>query len=92
MMSRNEIVNEVKEKFGISPIGMSEDFDKDFEGAVWFSAEDGQLTNEGIQPFNYWAESGFYDLGIYQKLSEYVYECGWYFEFQDAGTVFLCPE
>lgn len=68
---------------GINVIGTADEFygrpEGSFEG-LWISGEDEEL-------FNYYDSS--YNFGIEPKLYDQVVKRGWYFEWNDPGTVML---
>ena len=77
------------EKLGVNVIGITEDFNGS-EGGIWCGVEEGEAEHgkfKGWELFNYWADGGSYEFGVLAKLNELVQSKGWYFEWNDAGTI-----
>jgi hypothetical protein len=67
------------EKKGVHVVGNTEEFNGS-KGGVWCSAERGDS-------FNYYAESPSYTLGIKNEIKDYADKHGWFFEWNDCGTI-----
>ena len=68
---------------------LTEDFNGS-KGGIWLSAEDGITDRNGRLLFNYWTEdSRNYQLGVVNHLERFANRNGWYFEWNDAGTIML---
>jgi len=58
---------------------------------IWTSGEDGMCwPNTNYPLFDYYAESKLYELGVYNEMGKFLYERGWFAEWNDPGTVHLC--
>jgi hypothetical protein len=77
-MKRNAF-KKALEKKGVHVCGDTEDFDGS-KGGIWCSAE-----HSGH--FDYYAESPSYDLGVQKDIRDYAQKHGWYFEWNDCGTI-----
>lgn len=68
---------------GVNVCGTTGEFYGHADGdGIWISAESNQ------ELFNYWAEGSWRDtFGVHPKLYEFVKKAGWYFEWNDAGTI-----
>jgi hypothetical protein len=81
--SRNSMMNWLEKK-GINVCGTAEHFygtEEDKDGGIWMSGEEG----DGF--FDYYNQSSKYDFGVLITLSKQVEKKGWYFEWNDPGTI-----
>jgi hypothetical protein len=83
MMTRDEIMTFLTEQ-GCKVIGTTEEFSGS-KGGVWLSGEE----NDGL--FEYYAEGSEYELGVLTTLSDKTNGNGWYFEWNDPGTMMCWP-
>jgi len=58
---------------------------------ITFSAENGLTDRNGNEIFDYWTTSGLYEIGVIAHLNRWAQRNGWWFEWQDAGTMCLHP-
>ena len=72
-------------KKGCNVIGTTEEFSGS-QGGIWLSGEEG----DGF--FSYYAEGSQYEFGVLVTLMEEAEQRGWYFEWNDAGTIMCWPE
>lgn len=76
-------------------VGTTSDFyghaEESENDGIWISAEDGKENSKGQQYFDYWAQSKNYECGVLKSLREQAQKRGWYFEWNDPGTVMLYP-
>ena len=82
-LNRNQMMAFLEKK-GCKVVGTTEEFNGS-QGGIWLSGEQG----DGL--FNYYAEGSNYEFGVLASLSEQVMDRGWYFEWNDAGTI-MCWE
>lgn len=76
--SRTYVMKQIRTAFPDLFVNRSEEFDGRI-GGIWTSGEDGI--------FNYWN----YENRCDAKMQKILDECGWFYEFYDAGTVMLYP-
>jgi len=55
---------------------------------LWLSGEEGNLF-DGLEAFNYWAESDLWDGGVLKGMRDWLDDRGWWAEWNDAGTIML---
>lgn len=89
MTSREEMLVILGELFPIT--GTTEDFDGS-EGGIWICAECGYLNASGVPFFDYYAEERIYEFGVLTNLVDLAERHGWYFEWQDGGTIMVYPD
>jgi len=65
----------------------SEQFDGTL-GGIWVSAENCE-TLDGLDIFDYYAESSLYEIGVLNKFVKELDKLGWYCEYYDPGTVMI---
>lgn len=82
-MKRNKFIAKLKEK-GVHVVGTTEEFNGS-KGGVWCSAE------SGGDAFNYYAfDFGVeeeYPCGVKKEIEQFANDNGWFFEWNDCGTV-----
>jgi hypothetical protein len=71
-------------KKGINVVGTTEEFNG-VRGGLWIDAED----YSGQRFFNYYNYSESHIFGVKKKLSEQANRYGWYFSWNDPGTMML---
>ena len=72
------------EKKGCNVVGETEDFNGS-QGGIWLSGEEG----DGL--FSYYSESSKFSCGVLNTLQEAVEKKGWWFEWNDPGTIMCWP-
>lgn len=87
--NRQQMMDALKRAYPNQHMRVGEDFNSDSEGSIWMSAEDGTVDRKGIEIFDYYGPHSLYELGVVKHLNAYVERHGWYFEWYDAGTIFL---
>lgn len=91
--SRNFMMNKLETQWGLDFVSTTEDFygTATCKG-IWLSGENGDCHKDGMELFNYWNEDHKnYTFGVYNKIGEWAEKNGWYFEWNDAGTIMLWP-
>ncbi len=68
------------EKKGCRVVGETEQFNGSV-GGIWLSGEEG----DGL--FEYYSQSSNYSFGVLNTLNEAVEKRGWWFEWNDPGTI-----
>lgn len=90
--TRDEIMSIMRDKYGLSFVKTSEEFDGE-EGGIWLGGSDGKLMpNAKDDMFNYYHGGSKYPQGIHKDLAKFLDKKGWYGQFGDPGTVFLWPK
>lgn len=92
--TRGKLIQTLQDKWKLQFVQESEDFDGRPE-AVWISAENGE-THKDVPLFDYWLSEfgtegeGFGNIWprMNDALAKWIEERGWYFEWNDAGTIF----
>ena len=89
VLSREQLISRLEKAYPEMKCMLTEDFNGS-EGGIWLSAEDGICDRNGRLLFNYWT-SDFknYELGVVSHLERFVQRNGWFFEWNDAGTIML---
>jgi hypothetical protein len=83
-LNREQMMQVLKEN-NVDVIGTTESFDGGEHG-IWINGEGDDYR------LNYWTENyNDYTFGIENSLNELVEECGWFFEWYDAGTLMCYP-
>jgi hypothetical protein len=86
--SRHYMMQRLEKSYPGMFISMTEDFNGS-EGGIWLSGEDGIEDRNGNQIFNYYAESENYTFGVINHLDRWAERNGWYFEWNDPGTIMM---
>lgn len=68
------------EKKGCKVCGTTEEFSGS-KGGIWLSGEEG----DGL--FSYYSENSKFSIGVLTTLQEAVEKKGWWFEWNDPGTI-----
>ena len=62
------------------------------KGGIWLSGENGDTYKDGRELFDYWTENyEAYTFGVHNKIGDWAKKHGWWFEWNDAGTIMLWP-
>jgi len=72
------------EKKGCNVIGETERFNGSV-GGIWLGGEEG----DGL--FSYYSQSARFDFGVLKTLQDQVQKRGWWFEWNDPGTIMCWP-
>ena len=87
--SREEMMKALKEKFKLSHIDTTENFNGS-EGGIWLSGENGELASDGRELFDYYSEDyNNYEFGVHNEFNDFCDENGWYPEWNDPGTLMV---
>jgi hypothetical protein len=92
--SREQMMAALSLKFPSMELSLGEDFSHEKYGLIW-TGEDAGIASDGNQIFHYHAEDPaeeIYTSGVHNELMELLQAHGWYAEWYDCGTVFICPD
>ena len=86
MKTREYMMEQLEKAWGLEFTDTTERFNG-VEGGIWLSAENGETDPmDGSQRlFDYWS------FGVCNRLDRWAEECGWWFEWNDPGTIMLWP-
>jgi hypothetical protein len=85
MMKQTTMMKHLESK-GVDVCGTTGDFYGYKEGkGIWISAE------SNVDLFDYWSPSWADSFGVNPKLDAFVQKAGWYFEWNDCGTIMAYP-
>jgi hypothetical protein len=92
MKTREYMMEHLEVTWGMSFVNTTENFNGG-KGGIWLSAENGEEDPiNGDRLFDYWSENyNRYEHGVLNHLANWARECGWWFEWNDAGTIMLWP-
>jgi hypothetical protein len=91
ILTRDEMMQVMRNKYGLSFIKTTEEFDGE-EGGIWLGGSEGLLMpNAKDDMFNYYHGGSKYPHGIHKDLAKFLDKCGWYGQFYDPGTIMLWP-
>ena len=89
VISRDQMIAKLKKAYPSLFISTTEEFNGS-EGGIWLSGEDGTTDRNGNVLFNYWSEDHTNrTFGVINHLNNFVERNGWFFEWNDAGTIML---
>jgi hypothetical protein len=84
MKASRETMIKFLEKKGVKVVGTTEDFSGQ-EGGIWVCGEE----MDGL--LEYYNNSSKYTFGVEKKLNEAVNKKGWWFSWNDPGTMMVWP-
>ena len=88
-LSREAMVSALQQKFNLSHIETSEEFDGS-DGGIWLSAENGETASDDRELFNYYSEDhDNYTFGVHNEFQNFCEKNGWYPEWHDPGTLMI---
>ena len=91
MKTREYMMDHLESEFKIDFVAITENFNGS-EGGIWLSGENGETYQDGRSLFNYWSEDHKnYTFGVHNKIQEWAEKHGWYFEWNDPGTIMCWP-
>lgn len=87
--SREKMMEILSNTYPDQWIHLSEEFDGS-EGGIWIDAECGATDRNGYLLFNYYSQDhDERDFGVIKHLDRWANRAGWFFEWNDPGTIFL---
>ena len=90
MATRNAMMKQLESRWGIKFVRTTEDFNGQPKG-IWLSGENREEYKDGCDLFNYWAGGDKYNFGVHVAISKWAEKNGWWFEWNDPGTIMLWP-
>lgn len=89
-LTREELMDLLENKYKIKTVRTSEEFNGQTEG-IWVAGDNEEELN-GNRIFYYYHNSpSKYTLGILKQVRTAVEKTGWWFEWQDPGTIIIWP-
>jgi len=88
--TREELMDLMETKYKIKTVRTSEDFNGQ-TGGIWIAA-DNEETMGGNKIFDYYNRSSKYSNGVLTQLRTAVEKKGWWFEWNDPGTIICWPK
>jgi hypothetical protein len=89
--SRETMMELLESKWKLGFVNETENFNGS-KGGIWLSGESGETYKDGRELFDYWNEDhDRYTFGVHNKIGNWAEENGWWFEWNDAGTIMLWP-
>ena len=90
--TREQMMATLKTKYPKLFVNTTEEFNGT-EGGIWMCGEDCDVVDrKGNRIFHYYAESNSYDFGVIYHLNKWANRNGWWFEWNDSGTIMMWPE
>ena len=91
MTTRDEMMRLLSEKWGVSFISTTEMFNGS-PGGIWLSGENGETYKNGRELFYYYSyPTPNYIFGVLNVIHKWANSNGWYFSWNDPGTIMLRP-
>jgi hypothetical protein len=91
-MNREKMMAQLSEKWKVKFVRTTEEFNGSTDG-IWISGENGETNADGLELFDYYNENyDQYEFGVHNDISEWAESNGWYFEWNDPGTIMMWPE
>lgn len=91
MKTREYMMDHLESDFEMDFVAITENFNGG-EGGIWLSAENGETAKDGRRLFNYWTEDySYYNHGVHIEIERWAEKHGWWFEWNDPGTIMLWP-
>lgn len=89
-LTRDELMDLLENKYKIKTVRTSEEFNGQTEG-IWV-AGDNEEELSGNRMFDYYNRSAKYTNGVLKQLRTAVEKTGWWFEWNDPGTIMIWPK
>lgn len=87
--TREEIMNLMETKYKIKFVRTTEQFDGQKDG-IWIAGDNEEmLGNDRI--FDYYNKNAKYVFGVLKKVNTEIKALGWYFSWNDPGTIMIWP-
>ena len=90
--TRKQVIAKINAKFPTLKLDTTEAFNGS-NGGIWVrGTEDGLTAKDGFNLFDYYTQDYKevrYVFGVHKAIREMVEKLGWYFEWNDAGTIMI---
>ncbi len=88
--SREEMMDFMQTKYKIKTVRTSEEFDGEI-GGIWIAGDNEESLSNG-RIFYYYNNSSKYQGGVLKNVVDAVGKKGWYFSWNDPGTIMMWPK
>ena len=88
--TREELIDLMETKYGIKSVRPSEEFDGQTEG-IWIAADNEEVMGSN-KIFDYYNKSAKYKNGVLKTIVDAVEKKGWWFSWNDPGTMMIWPK
>lgn len=88
--TRDELMDLMETKYKIKTVRTSEDFNGQ-TGGIWIAADNEEMMG-GNKIFDYYNRGSKYSNGVLTQLRTAVEKKGWWFEWNDPGTIICWPK
>jgi hypothetical protein len=89
--TREEIMDLMETKYKIKHVRTSEEFMRGDEGGIWIAGDNGEELS-GNKIFDYYNGSAKYKNGVLKNVVDAVEKKGWWFSWNDPGTMMMWPK
>jgi len=89
-LSREDLMNLLETKYKLKTVRTSEEFNGQTEG-IWVAGDNGEEIS-GNKIFDYYSSSAKYANGILKQVRTSIEKTGWWFEWNDPGTIMIWPK
>lgn len=89
-LTREELMDLLETKYKIRTVRTSEEFNGQTEG-IWVAGDNGEELS-GNKIFDYYNSSAKYANGVLKQFRTAVEKTGWWFEWNDPGTMMMWPK
>ena len=88
--NREELMNLMETKYKIKTVRTTEEFSGE-EGGIWIAGDNGEELSNG-KIFDYYNRSSKYKNGVLKNVVDVVEKKGWWFSWNDPGTIMIWPK
>lgn len=90
--TREQMMTTLKTKYPKLFVNTTEEFNGN-EGGIWMCGEDYEVVDrKDNRIFDYYSDSSSYDIGVIYHLNRWANRNGWWFEWNDPGTIMMWPD
>jgi hypothetical protein len=90
VISRDRVISRLRKSYPDLFISTTDEFNGG-QGGIWLCGEGGDEDRNGMPIFDYWASGNSYVIGVIDHLNRWANRNGWYFEWNDPGTIMMWP-
>jgi hypothetical protein len=88
-MTRDELMNYLITKVKLKHVKPGEDYSSGFRGQIWVGGENQEKFRGGRALFYYNKSKSKYLNGVIKPLAETIINAGWFYHWNDPGTLFI---